>query len=42
MPTKDLAKLVGVFNTFFRTKFNVFETFETFDLQGPFLTEGVK
>ena len=34
-------KLVGMFNTFIGTKFNVFGTFENFDLMGLVLTKGV-
>ena len=34
-------KLVEMFNTFIRTKFNVFGTFENFDPWGLVLTEGV-
>ena len=30
-----------MFNTFIRTKFNVFGSFENFDLWGPLLTKGV-
>ena len=30
-----------MFNTFIRTKFDVFGTFENFDLWGPLLTKGV-
>ena len=38
---KCRPKLVGMFNTFIRTKFNVFGTFENFDLMGLVLTKGV-
>ena len=38
---KCRLKLVGMFNTFIRTNFDVLRTFENFDLWGLVLTEGV-